>query len=158
MACRSGGGVERGRRRLLGMAGHDASARLESTLTSLSPYLRYALNERVSLWGLVGAGTGALSLKHGDGAALRTRLSLGMGALGVRGTIPPASSREGLELAVRSDLLWVRTESDGVNASGRLAAARAGRTPAPTPAGGLSVVRARVRGHVVAAPRSGRTP
>ena len=105
--------------------GHDASARLESTLTSLSPYLRYALNERVSLWGLVGAGTGALSLKHGDRAALRTRLSLRMGALGVRGTMSPASSREGLELAVRSDLLWVRTESDGVNASGRLAAARA---------------------------------
>ena len=105
--------------------GDDAGGSVESTLTTLSPYVRVALNERISLWGLAGAGTGALLLRHGARAPLRTRLSLRMGALGVRGTLRPSPRREGLALAVRSDLLWVRTESDGVNAPRRLAAARA---------------------------------
>ena len=105
--------------------GDDESGGVESTLTTLSPYLRYALNERVSLWGLAGAGTGTLSLKRNDQAPIRTDISLSMGALGVRGTLLPVSRHEGLELALRSDLLWVRTESDATHAPGRLAAARA---------------------------------
>lgn len=105
--------------------GDDGSGRVESTLTAIAPYLRYALNERVSLWGLAGAGAGALSLKQSERPPLRTDISLRMGAVGVRGTLLPASRHEGLELAVRSDLLWVRTESDEVSGPGRLAAARA---------------------------------
>ena len=105
--------------------GDDVSGSVESTLTTLSPYVRFSLGERVSLWGLAGAGSGALTLKQNDGTRLRTDISLRLGAAGVRGTLLPASRSERLEVAVRSDLLWARTDSDGVNAPGRLAPARA---------------------------------
>ena len=55
---------------------------------------------------------------------MRTDIAMRMGALGVRGTLLSASQTDGLELSLRSDVLWVRTESDAVRAPRWLAASR----------------------------------
>ena len=87
------------------------AAELESVLTSLHPYAAYRLSDRVTLWGLVGYGSGTLKLARQE--VLSTDLSLGMGAVGVRGEVLHASgSGGGLTLAVRSDALWTQTSTE----------------------------------------------
>ena len=82
---------------------------LESKLASLYPYLRYTLSERLSVWGAVGMGEGNLTLQTPTGEKMETGLSLAMAALGVRGAL---LSGAGYELAVKSDLTLVHTESE----------------------------------------------
>ena len=61
---------------------------LESTMTTVSPYGRYEVTDRVSAWGLVGWGAGDMAITFDDGTApVRTDLSLRMGALGARGVL-----------------------------------------------------------------------
>ena len=88
---------------------------VESTLTGLYPYGRYALNERVTVWGAAGYGEGEFTLTPKDAPAIETEMDLAMGAVGVRGVAlePPADG--GLEVAVNSDALAVRTASDSVD-------------------------------------------
>ena len=88
---------------------------VESRLTSVFPYARLALNERVSAWGLVGYGTGTLTLTEENGDAQKrytTDIGLRMGAVGARGTLLAPADAGGFELAVRTDALLVRTTSD----------------------------------------------
>ena len=85
------------------------SGDLTSTLTSVHPYVGYALGERVKLWGMLGYGSGSLELVLAGQDPLRTDIDMTMGALGVRGTV--LSTAAGFELALRSDVLWVTTGS-----------------------------------------------
>ena len=90
-----------------------ATGELDSTLVSVHPYLHYALTERLSAWGTLGYGAGGLSLRPGrDGAneleTLETDIQMRMGALGLRGTVFANATTE---LALKSDLMWVRTAS-----------------------------------------------
>ena len=89
--------------------GAGGDGELESKLASLYPYLRYTLSERLSVWGAVGMGEGNLTLKTPTGEKMETGLSLAMAALGVRGAL---LSGAGYELAVKSDLTLVHTESE----------------------------------------------
>ena len=89
------------------MADTDA-AELESTLTSLHPYAAWRASDRVTLWGLVGYGSGSLELVRQE--AMSTDLTLTMGAVGVRGEV--LSQPRGLTLAIRSDALWSQTSSE----------------------------------------------
>ena len=99
----------------------DAKGELESTLASAHPYLRYAVSERLTLWGVVGLGEGELTHEAERTAErVETDLSMGMAAVGARGAL---ISRAGFELAVKSDVLIVRTESDETTG---LAGAKAG--------------------------------
>ena len=83
---------------------------LASSLTSLHPYVAYAPTDRVRLWGMVGYGSGSLELSGTH--SLSTDLEMTMGALGVRGTVLEAPQPQGgLQLALRSDLLWVRMDT-----------------------------------------------
>ena len=84
----------------------------ESTLTGLYPYGRYALSERVSLWGVAGYGAGTLTLRPGEGSAIETDMGLAMGALGLRGVVVEAPAEGGMELSVKTDAMAVRTTSD----------------------------------------------
>ena len=70
------------------------SGAIESTMTTVSPYARVMLNERVSTWGLVGFGTGDMTIVQAANAATgqpervtRTDLGLRMGAVGGRGAL-----------------------------------------------------------------------
>ena len=93
-----------------------ASARersdVESTLTGVYPYARMTLSERVSLWGLAGAGHGTLTVSERGRAPVETDIGMNMGALGARGTMLAPSEAGGIELAVRTDAFWVRMTSD----------------------------------------------
>ena len=82
---------------------------IKSTLTGIYPYAQFRLNGRVSFWGLAGAGSGSLTLTHRGRTPSDTDLGLRLGAIGVRGTLLEGG---GLDLAIKSDALWVRTESD----------------------------------------------
>ena len=89
---------------------------LRSTLTSLSPYLHYEWSETTSLWGVFGYGVGSLRLTpEGAESALETDLSNLMAAFGGRGLLSVRSGDAGrFELALRSDALLTRTESEAV--------------------------------------------
>ena len=101
---------------------------LGSTATMAMPYVRLALSDRVSAWGLAGTGTGRLTLDL-DGAvpqSYRTDLSMTLAAVGMRGDLLAPTAPGEFALALKADAFWVRTESEGVSASrfGNLAAAR----------------------------------
>ena len=87
---------------------------LEQTLTSLHPYLRYAVTERLAVWGLLGYGWGELTLAPGGGSALTTDTALLMGAFGGRGILLAATESGGFELATRTDAMLTRTTADTV--------------------------------------------
>ena len=81
----------------------------------------------MSLWGVVGYGEGRLTLTPRGQDPLATDMNLLMGAVGVRGVAVEAPAEGGLELAVTSDAMAVRTSSDAVrgSAGGNLAAVEA---------------------------------
>ena len=86
------------------------SGAMESSLTGVYPYARYLLSSRVSMWGVAGAGSGDLRLVWQD-EVMDTGLSLQMGAIGVRGSVLEGGA---VDVAIRSDAMWVRADSDAV--------------------------------------------
>ena len=105
---------------------------LGSSVTTVLPYARFALSERISAWTLAGTGTGGLTLDVDDDAARRHRtdLSMALAAAGMRGDLLTPTEAGGFALALKADAFWVRTESESVRAPGmgNLAAARADAT------------------------------
>ena len=113
-----------------------AVGKLDSTLVSVHPYLHYALTDRLSAWGTLGYGGGTLSLRparagnvagdvgnatgdglksvpgesgeSGESDPIETGIGMRMGALGLRGTV---FANAATELALKTDLMWVRTTS-----------------------------------------------
>ena len=96
--------------------GAGAGGTVESSLTSVFPYARLGLAEGVDLWGLLGAGSGDLRLVVGE-EAMETDLSMRMGALGLRAELMPVAEAGDVGLALKSDALWVQTESDAAGSS-----------------------------------------
>ena len=84
---------------------------VESALTGIYPYARMGLNEKVSAWALAGLGTGRLMLERKDGEPIETDTSMRLGALGIEGAMLDAATH-GLTMNVRSDAMWVHTESE----------------------------------------------
>ena len=103
------------------------SGEVSSTVTGLYPYGRYALTDRVTVWGAAGYGAGTLTLTPEDDETYETDMDLVMAAAGLRGVVVEAPADGGLELAVKTDALAVRTSSEatGGSAGGNLAAAEA---------------------------------
>ena len=87
---------------------------LEQTLTSLHPYLRYAVTDRLDVWGLVGYGWGELDLEMADGVTYETDTTLVMGAFGSRGILLTPGDTGGFQLATRTDAMFTRTSSDAM--------------------------------------------
>ena len=98
---------------------------VSSTVTGLYPYGRYALNDRVTVWGTVGYGAGSLTLTPDDRQAIETGMDLTMAAAGLRGVAVQAPPEGGPELAVKTDAMAARTSSEAVRGGtgGNLAAA-----------------------------------
>ena len=95
---------------------------MDSSLTTIHPYVSYEASDRVRIWGMVGYGSGTLRLMGGE--SISTDLDMAMGALGIRGELlDPMRSRSGMGLAVRSDASWTGTSASPVD--GRLTAAEA---------------------------------
>ena len=100
-----------GKYRLSAALGNDGGT-VESSLTGVYPYLRLEMGEGVSAWGLAGYGTGSLTLRQDGQDPIETDLGMSMGAVGARGTVLDRPNEGGLALAVKSDAMWVQTESD----------------------------------------------
>ncbi len=95
---------------------------LETTLTSIHPYLRYAVNDRLDMWGVLGYGRGQMEMEVATGETMETDMALVMGAFGGRGILLPAGETGGFELATRTDAMLTRTSSDAVQtADGNMA-------------------------------------
>ena len=88
--------------------------KIESTMTTVSPYARFKLTERVSAWGLAGWGTGDMTIRFDDGVMdpVRTDLSMQMGAIGARGALLTQDEAGGMDLALKTDAFFVRVESE----------------------------------------------
>ena len=105
------------------------SGDLESRLTGVYPWASFAVNERVTLTGVLGYGEGTLELKPDNTEGIETDTRLAMAAADLRGVLITPSGESGLELAVRSDVLLVNTEMDAAeNVFGGIQGADAGAT------------------------------
>ena len=82
---------------------------LRSYLTSVHPYLRIAMTERLSAWGLLGYGRGQM-----ERMADRPDADIGMqmGGLGARGTLLSPTESSAYDVALKSDAFLVRTDAD----------------------------------------------
>ena len=103
------------------------SGEVASTVSGFYPYGRYALSDRVTVWGAAGYGAGTLTLTPADGEPLETDMNLAMAAAGLRGTVVEAPADGGPELAVKADALavWMSSAATRGGAGGNLAAAAA---------------------------------
>ena len=112
-----------------GYASPQGDGAVESTLTGVYPYGRYDVDDWLSLWGVVGFGTGSLTLTPEGMDPIETDMDLRMAAAGLRSVLVDAPADGGFELAVTSDAMAVETTSDEVRGSrGSLAASEAGVT------------------------------
>ncbi len=104
----------------------DRGGDLDNTLTSIHPYLRYAVNDRLDVWGLLGYGWGEVTLEQQGAASLETDMAFVMGAVGGRGLLLAAPDTGGFQLATRTDAMFTRTTSDAVTGDqGTLASSEA---------------------------------
>ena len=101
------------------------SGTIESTMTTVSPYARVTLNERVSVWGLAGYGTGDMTIVQAANEATgqpertaRTDLSMRLVALGGRGALLTADANGGFDLALKADGFFVETTSEAISNEG----------------------------------------
>ena len=93
------------------------SGTVESRLTSVQPYARLQMSERLSAWGLVGYGSGDMTITEAaNGERLetvtRTDIEMRLGAVGVRGALLEAGEAGGVDLALKADAFLVRMESE----------------------------------------------
>ena len=94
------------------------SGTLESSLSSVHPYARLSLSDRLSVWGLLGYGTGELELEVDSGERWTTGTTQEMAAVGARGVLVKAPESGGFELGVRTDAVAQRMRSDSATGSG----------------------------------------
>ena len=88
---------------------------LSTELASVNPFVRYEHDERTSVWGVLGYGSGEWALTpEGSRSDLSGDLTTTMVAVGGRGVLSKAIG--GLELAIRSDVRATETTSDSSTA------------------------------------------
>ena len=97
--------------------------RIESSLTSVNPYARLDVNERVSTWVLLGYGTGEMTMTEAATGSrprevTKTDIEMRLGALGARGALLRPEEAGGLDVAVRADAFLAQTEWDQVSNEG----------------------------------------
>ena len=93
---------------------------VESSLTSVNPYVRYEASDRLSVWGLFGYGTGDMTLTQAandnrDRIVTRTDISMRLGAAGARGVLLKAGEDGGIDLALRGDAFLVQMDWEKVS-------------------------------------------
>ena len=100
------------------------SGKVESTMTTVSPYARLGLSDRLSVWGLTGFGNGDMTIVQAANESgqpervTRTDLEMRLAALGARGALMEAGEAGGLDLALKADAFHVETESEPVSNEG----------------------------------------
>ena len=88
---------------------------LSATLASVHPYLRWG-NEHLSVWGLLGHGQGEyVTTPESLQKAIQTDLYMNMAGVGVRRALAAVENLGDLDLALRSDAVFVWMHSDAVS-------------------------------------------
>ncbi len=98
----------------------DVAAQVTSVLTGVHPYLRLGVNDRLSLWGTVGIGTGALTRTMNDDRTMETGIALRMAAVGGLAQILSPTENNPLSVSIKADGLLLAIDA---NASASFAAA-----------------------------------
>ena len=109
------------------------SGKIESTMTAVSPYARFTVNDRISVWGLAGWGTGDMTIVQDARAAAdgqparperisRTDLAMRLAVVGGRGALLEQDEAGGFDLALKADAFHVETESDPISNEGKTTA------------------------------------
>ncbi len=93
--------------------------RVTAALNGVWPWMRLALGEGLSVWGIAGHGDGSVTLNPAvvDGTragTIRTGLDLSMAAAGLLGVLLPSRETGGVEVAATADAMGVRTRSAAV--------------------------------------------
>ena len=88
------------------------SGTVESALTSVHPYAQVSLSDDVDAWAIGGYGTGDMAIEEEGCSTYKTDIDMTMAAVGLRGQVLAASAGDALDMAVRTDALWLRTSSD----------------------------------------------
>ena len=86
--------------------------KVSSALTSVYPYVLLAVNERVSVWGTAGLGSGSMRLTMSDVESNRTRIAMRVGAAGSRTEVRTPRRPGDLALALKSETVLLRIRSD----------------------------------------------
>ena len=86
--------------------------KVSSTLTSVYPYVLLAVNERVSVWGAAGIGSGSMMLTRSDVESNRTKIAMRVGAAGSRTEVRTPRRPGDLALALKSEARLLRIRSD----------------------------------------------
>ena len=89
---------------------------VESALTSVHPYAELHPSDDVALWAIGGYGSGNMTIGQDGCDSYTTDVDMTMAAAGVRGQVLAAAAGDALDMAVRTDALWLRTTSDKVEA------------------------------------------
>ena len=87
------------------------SGTVESALTSVHPYAQVSLSDDVDAWAIGGYGTGDMTIEEEGCSTYKTDIDMTMAAVGLRGQVLAASAGDALDMAVRTDALWLRTSS-----------------------------------------------
>ena len=98
---------------------------IESAMTAVSPYARLMVNERLSVWGLAGWGTGEMTIVQAANEdtgqperVSRSDLEMRLAAVGGRGALLEADETGGIDLGLKADAFWVETEAEAVSNEG----------------------------------------
>ena len=87
---------------------------VEGTLTGLYPYGRLRLTPWLSLWGVVGLGRGEMSFTAPGAPEEETGIDMTMAAGGGSGVVLAPETSGGLEVALKAEVMAVRTEAESV--------------------------------------------
>ena len=103
------------------------SGKIESTMTTVSPYARFMVTDRVSVWGLAGWGTGDMTIvqaanENQPERVTRTDLEMRLGAIGGRGALLTQDADGGMDLALKADAFFVETEAQAISNEGNTTA------------------------------------
>ena len=93
--------------------------RIRTTLTGLYPYFSYKSSDDLSIWGLVGFGTGKFEVNPESVPPVSTDIRSKQVALGIKYTILSRSTGSGFTLDMKGSGRWLNTQS---KAAGLLAA------------------------------------
>ena len=101
---------------------------IETAMTTVSPYARVGVTDRVSAWALAGWGTGEMTIVQAANdrgqpeRITRSDIEMRLAAVGGRGALLQAAEAGGIDLALKADAFWVETESEPVSNEGETTA------------------------------------
>ena len=88
-------------------------ADVEATLTSVHPYARYTVSDRLSVWASLGYGEGEYrEFDPASGRSVDVDIDMKLGVLGTRSPLLSAADTGWYNVALKSDAFWMQLDSD----------------------------------------------